>query len=117
MKTRKELKEEYKQRSPRMGIFAIRNISNGKLFVGRATNLDLIWNAEQFKLGAGGHPNRGLQQDWKELGAVHFVFEVLHELKPSDDPAYDARSELLALERLTIEDLQSFGDKGYNKAI
>jgi hypothetical protein len=115
MKTRKELKDEYKQAIPRMGIFAIRNITNGKRYIARATNLDLIWKGEQFKLNAKGHPNRALQQDWNDSGAANFTFEILHELKPSDDPATDTRSELLALEQLAIEDLQPFGEKGYNK--
>lgn len=115
MKTRKELQNEYKQMKPRMGIFAIRNIATGKLYVGRATNLDLIWNGEKFKLDSGGHPNRELQQDWKDSGPENFTFEVLHELKLSDDPAVDARRELMALEQMTIEDIQSFGEKGYNR--
>ncbi|MDP4200904.1 MAG: GIY-YIG nuclease family protein [Bacteroidota bacterium] len=115
MKTRKELQNEYKQMKPRMGIFAIRNITSGRIYVARATNLDLIWNAERFKLDSGGHPNRELQQDWNACGSDNFNFEVLYELKPSDDPAVDARSELLALEALTIEDLQPFGEKGYNR--
>ena len=116
MKTRKELKDEYKQAKPRMGIFAIRNLTNGKLYVARATNLDLIWKGEQFKLNANGHPNKSLQQDWNSSGAENFSFEILHELKLSDDPATDARSELLALEQLVIEDMQPFGERGYNKA-
>jgi hypothetical protein len=116
MKTRKELKDEYKQLKPRMGIFAIRNHANGKLYIARATNLDLIWNGEQFKLNANGHPNKSLQQDWNESGVENFSFEILHELKASDDPATNERSELLALEQLVIEDMRPFGERGYNKA-
>jgi hypothetical protein len=116
MKTRKELKDEYKQAKPRMGIFAIRNITNGKRYVARTTNLDLIWNGEQFKLNAKGHPNQALQQDWNDSGAKNFAFEILHELKLSDDPATNDRNELIALEQLVIEDVQPFGEKGYNKA-
>jgi hypothetical protein len=115
MKTRKELKDEYKLMKPRMGIFAIRNITSGRIYVARSTNLDLVWNAEKFKLDSRGHPNRGLQEDWNNFGAKHFVHEILHELKPSDDPAQDVRSELKALEELTIEDLQPFGESGYNR--
>ena len=115
MKTRKELKDEYKQMKPRMGIFAIRHIASGRIYIARATNLDLIWNAEKFKLDSGGHPNHALQKDWNDFGAEQFVFEILHELKPSDDPAQDVRSELKALEELTIEDLQPFDEKGYNR--
>jgi hypothetical protein len=116
MKTRKELKKEYKLTKFRMGVFAIRNVANGKIFIGNAPNLDLIWNSQKFKLDLGGHTNEALQRDWKTFGAEKFVFEVLHELKLSDDPAVDARAELKALEELTIEEIQPFGKKGYNRA-
>ena len=114
-KTRKELKDEYKQMKFRMGIFAIRNLVNGKIYVAKSTNLDLIWKSEKFKLDLGGHTNAALQADWKLFGSENFAFEVLHELLPSDDPAVNERAELIALEALTIEDLQPFGENGYNK--
>ncbi len=116
MKSRKELIAEYKQRKPRMGIFAIRNVTNGKRYVARANDLDRIWNGEKFKLDAGGHTNRDLQEDWKRCGEDQFAFEILHELQYSDDTA-DPKAELAELERLTIEDLQPFGEKGYNRNI
>ncbi len=81
----------------------------------RATDLDKIWNAEQFKLDAGGQPNRALQADWNEFGASNFALEVLHELKHSDEPSVDMKSELLALEQLTIEDMQPSIEKGYHR--
>jgi hypothetical protein len=114
MKTRKELKDEYKLMKPRMGIFAIKNKQSGKIYIGRATNLDIIWNGEKFKLDAGGHQNPALQKDWNEFGAENFAFEVLHELMLLDDPAVNARAELIALEEMTIEDMQPFGERGYN---
>ncbi len=33
MTTRKELKEEYKQRKTQMGVFQIRNTENGNVFI------------------------------------------------------------------------------------
>jgi group I intron endonuclease len=114
-KTRKELKEEYKQKKFPMGVFSITNISNGKVYIGSSTNLDLIWNSDKFKLDMGGHKNPGLQEDWKKYGQENFSFEILHELEPSNDPAVDMRSELKALEELTIDELQPFGEKGYHK--
>ncbi len=97
-----------------MGIFAIRNQSNGKLYVARAQDLDRIWNGEQFKLDSGGHPNRELQADWKDFGPANFTFEVLHELNYSDDPAADPKADLAALEQLVLDELQPYDEKGYN---
>jgi hypothetical protein len=67
-KSRKELKEEYKQRKPKIGVFQIRNILNGKIFIGSSINLDAAWNSQEFRLNAGAHPNAGLQKDWMALG-------------------------------------------------
>ena len=114
-KTRKELKEEYKQMKFPMGVFAIKNISIGKVYIGNSNNLDLIWNSDKFKLDMGGHKNPGLQEDWKKFGAENFTFEILHELILSDDPAVDVRAELIALEELTIEEMQPYGEKGYHR--
>ncbi len=115
MKTRKELINEYKQTKFRMGVFAIRNISNGKIFIGSAPNLDLIWNSQKFKLELGGHSNEALQQDWKIYGGDNFTFEILHELTQSDDPSTNARAELKTLEELALEEIQPYGEKGYHK--
>ena len=115
MKTRKELIKEYKMKKPRLGVFQIRNISNGKIFVRGAFDLETIWSSQQFKLELGGHTNEALQKDWKEFGADKFEFLVLHELKSADDPSVDARAELKALEDLCLEELQPYGERGYNR--
>ena len=115
VKSRKEIINEYKQTKFRMGVFAIRNNANGKIFIGSAPNLDLIWSSQKFKLDLGGHTNEALQKDWKEFGAEKFTFEVLHELKHTDDPAADYRAELKTLEEMTIEEIRPFGEKGYHR--
>ncbi len=114
MKTRKELTREYKQRTPHVGVFQIKNKANGKIFVGSSTALDTIWNSIRFRLDSGNYPNAGLQHDWKSLGAEAFDFQILHVLKLDDNSTTDIRSELSGLEALTLEDLQPYGEKGYN---
>lgn len=42
MKTKKELTEEYKQLKFKMGLFQIRNVINGKIFVESSINLYAI---------------------------------------------------------------------------
>lgn len=115
MKTKKEIKQEYKQKKFRMGVFQIRNLSNGKVFISSSVNLDAIWNRHKFQLGMGSHPNKDLQKDWNESGAGNFIFEILEELKVSDDPAIDNAKETEVLEEMVIEKIQPFGDRGYNK--
>jgi hypothetical protein len=114
-KSRKELKDEYKQKAPEMGVFQIRNIKNGKLFIGSTTTLGTIWNSQKFQLELNGHTNKELQAAWNAMGADAFVFEVLHTLKPNEERTQNPRDEARALEQMTIEDLQPFGEKGYHK--
>lgn len=117
MMTKKELRNEYKLKPPEMGVYQIRNTVTGKIFVGSTTTLGTIWNSQRFQLETGNHRSVELQQDWQKYGAEAFVFEPLHQLKLSDDPAFDARRELKGLEELTVEELQPFGAKGYNKPV
>jgi hypothetical protein len=114
MKTRKELKEEYKQMKFTMGVFRIRNIKNGKVFIGSSNDLKAIWNAQRFQLEAGLHQNAALQAEWKEMGAECFVYEIIEEILPSDDKPLDYNKEVKTLEQLLIEEIQPFGDKGYH---
>jgi hypothetical protein len=115
MKTRKELKEEYKQMKFTMGVFRIRNIVNGKVFIGSSNDLKAIWNAQKFQLEAGLHQNAGLQIEWKEFGPENFVYEIVEEILPSEDKVIDYDKEIKALEQLVIDDAQPFGDKGYHR--
>lgn len=103
MKTKKEMREEYKQLKFPMGVFQIRNVKSGKVFVGSSMNLDKIWNRHKFQLEMGGHKSKSLQKDWNELGAECFVFEVLEEIKESDDPSVDNAREVEVLLEMVVE--------------
>jgi hypothetical protein len=112
-KTRKELVAEYKELKHPMGVYQIRNTENNKVYVAGSLNLRAAWNQEQFKLDGGLHMNAALQSDWKTFGKDKFAFEVLFELKLADDAA-DPRAQVKELETMTIEEVQPFGDRGYN---
>ncbi|MHB8906812.1 MAG: GIY-YIG nuclease family protein [Melioribacteraceae bacterium] len=112
---KKELKKQYKQTLPPMGVYQIRNLVNGKIFIGSSKNLNGKSNSFRFQLSAGLHINRQLQTDYTQFGEDNFVFEVLDYLEPKEDLAYDFTSDLVTLEELWIEKLQPFGEKGYNK--
>jgi hypothetical protein len=116
VKSRKELKDEYKLKATEMGVFQIRNLTNGKVFVGSTTTLGTIWNSQKFQLELGGHPNKELQAEWNAMGVDAFVFEVLHTLKPNEESSQNPREEVRALEQMTIEELQPFGENGYHRA-
>ncbi|MFN0173347.1 MAG: GIY-YIG nuclease family protein [Saprospiraceae bacterium] len=115
MKTRKELTEEYKQTKFRMGVFQIRNVVNEKIFIESSINLDAIWNRHRLELDFGGHRNKNLQKDWKEFGDDKFKFEILSEIEHREAVAVDYKQELKLLEKMYLEELQPFEEKGYNQ--
>lgn len=112
---RKELKEAYKERKFKMGVYQIRNTVNGKIFVDGSTNLESIWKRYRFELSMGGHKNAALQQDWKTFGEENFVFEVLSEIAEQEDQTPDYNKEVKLLKEMYLEELQPFEERGYNK--
>jgi hypothetical protein len=98
-----------------MGVFQIKNLKNGKIFIGSSLDLKAFWNAQKWQLDFGMHRNALLQADWKEFGADQFIYEILGLVEYSDDAAVDYKKEVKVLEELYMEELQPFEDKGYNK--
>ena len=115
MKTKKELKEEYKHMKFPMGVFQIRNTVNGKIFVDSSTNMNAKWNRNKLQLSVGNHPNKELQKDWNEFGEKAFEFEVIEELKHNDKKDIDYKKEVALLEEMLMDEMQPFGERGYNK--
>ena len=115
MKTKKELKEEYKQMKFRMGVFQIRNTVNNKIFVESSTDLVSIWNRHRFQLNLGSHPNSGLQKDWNAMGEDKFTYEIVSEVKHSETEKVDYQKEVKLLEEMVLEELQPYNEKGYNR--
>jgi len=113
---RSEIKRAYKQQAPAMGVFQIRNTANGKIYVGSSRNLEGERNSRLFQLKMGKIVfNRELQQDLTQYGADKFEFTVLAVLdKP--EPGVDVEPALAALELHWLEQLQPFGEAGYNSA-
>lgn len=114
MKSRKEIHREYKERVIPAGVFQVKNTANRKILLGSSLNLEGPLNRHRFMLRIGSHTNKALQQDWDEFGADHFVFEILEVVQVKDDPNFNLKDELTLLEQIWLEELQPFGDRGYN---
>jgi hypothetical protein len=84
---------EYKKRESTTGIFAVRCIASGVVWVGKAPNLDTIQNRLWFALRHGGSPHRELQNAWHDHGPEALSFEVLETLEHEELPY--ARNALL----------------------
>ncbi len=115
MKTRKELKEAYKQMKYPMGVFQIRNLSNGKVFIGSSLDLNAVWHSHRIQLNFGNHSNDALQKEWKAMGAENFVYEILEEIKEVEGKEINYAKEVKTLEIMMIEEIMPFGEKGYHR--
>ncbi|HEY6952434.1 MAG TPA: GIY-YIG nuclease family protein [Bacteroidota bacterium] len=116
MKTRQEIKREYKERPKPAGVFQVKNNANGKVLLGSSLNLEGPLNSHKFMLSIGSHKNSALQSDWNKFGPDKFTFEILEVVKVKDDPNFNLEDELTLLEEIWIEKLQPFGERGYNSA-
>jgi hypothetical protein len=112
---KKRLKKEYRETPRPMGVFLIRNMANDKVFLGAGLDLVGTMNRHKFQLTKGNHPNQRLQGDWKELDGSNFAFEILDQITPPADPAFDSKAELEFMEKLWLQELQPFGERGYNQ--
>lgn len=106
MNSKKENKNAYKQLIFRAGIFQIKNLQNGKIFLKTSTDLDRAFNSDRFQLKVGSHRNSQLQADWNALGSENFEFSIFDELKTAESATIieiqkDLR-ELLELHRTEL---------------
>jgi hypothetical protein len=87
----------FRERKAVAGIFAVRCVANGQVWVGRTPNLLAIWNRLTFSLRQGANANPSLQAAWREHGAERFVFDEIERL---EEEALDFVRDSLLKERL-----------------
>ncbi len=66
------------------GIYQIRCIPTGKIYVGSAVNLRVRWRDHCRKLHLGEHINLHLQNAWNKYGEENFEFSVLEFVEEPD---------------------------------
>ena len=115
MLDKKELKKQYKQTLTPMGIYQIKNLVNGKIFIEKGKNLPGNLNSAKFQLKMGTFTNEELQNDYNRLGEEKFSFEVIDRLEPKEDLGYDYTEDLNVLEEMWLEKLQPYDESGYHK--
>jgi len=114
-KQNKALTQQYKEASRPLGVFLIRNNQTDRVFLGKGIDLRGTINRHKFQLSTGTHPNRELQADWNQLGANNFAFEIIEELQPRNETSFDSKRELEFMEKMWLDKLKPYGDRGYNK--
>jgi len=82
--SKKELKEQYRNREEIGGVYCIRCIAADRLWVKATTNLDSAKNRFAFNVSMNSSPETGMLESWKKYGASSFSFEVLEEIKKKE---------------------------------
>ncbi|MDD3875806.1 MAG: GIY-YIG nuclease family protein [Bacteroidales bacterium] len=114
MKTKKEIRNEYKSMTFRAGIFQIINKKENKIYLKTTTDLDRAYNSDIFQLKAGMHKNHGLQNDWNLLGQDFFEFKPFDEIKIKEDAnPNEIKQELNDLLELHMLELKRKGQLMY----
>lgn len=92
-------------RIPRAGVYAIKNLVNGRVYVGGSTDLKRRMNGHAKTLRDGGAPNQQIWEDLKRYGVDAFSLVVLERT--------DQREQLPELEKAWADRLNAFTE-GYN---
>lgn len=111
---KKKLIKQYKETLQPMGVYQIKNLVNGKIFIGSSKNLPGKINGQKFQLNLGSHPHEELQKDYNEAGEANFLFEILDYLEPKEDKNYDYTEDLEILKEMWMEKLDTKSPSGYN---
>lgn len=118
MDRKKELKLQYKQRKPDMGVFIIRSKGKNKCYIEATKDLRGRINGTKVRLDAGMHPNKELKKDWEDSGSGDFTIEVLENLQyDKDESKTDYTEELALLQLIWEEKLQKENMEFYRKNI
>ncbi len=84
---KKEITRAWAGRDRRQGVFAVRCLASGELWVSTTRNLESQRNGVWFALRQGGHPNKAVQAAWNAHGEANFSYEVLEELSEEGSTA------------------------------
>ncbi|MEL7565896.1 MAG: GIY-YIG nuclease family protein [Dehalobacterium sp.] len=104
MDRKRELKLQYKQRKPEMGVFIIRCKINNKCYIQTARDFRAGINGAKARLGGGLHPYIELQKEWNEFGGENFFIDILETLEYDKDESKTDYTEDLALLQMIWEE-------------
>ena len=114
---KKQIKEDYKSKRQPVGIFAVHNLPDNKMFIGTSKDLQSVIKRFEFTLNMKSFPFQNLIDDYKRLGKNNFAIKVLDELEIKDETELEIDRELKTLEEMWVEKLKNEGVGFYNKKI
>ncbi|MCL1816231.1 MAG: GIY-YIG nuclease family protein [Clostridiales bacterium] len=104
MDRKRELKEQYRNSKPPMGIVAFSCLPTEKTYLACAKDTKAVINSKRFQLENGSCFNRNMQADWNAYGAAGFDIRVVETLEYDKDEAKtDYNADLAALRDICRE--------------
>jgi len=97
---------QYKNSANKNGIYFIRNIINGRLYVGSTVRFKKRSHDHIASLKTNRHSNKYLQNDFNKCGEEAFIFEVIEVV--------EEKSQLLIREQYYIDQFYDSQDQCYN---
>ena len=88
---RKELLQQYSERPPQDGVFALRNAATNEVWIGVSRNLDTQRNGLWARLLNGMLINKDVQASWKAHGEAAFTYEIVERFTESDPHVIERR--------------------------
>jgi hypothetical protein len=102
---KKKCREEFENKKVAMGILALKNCENGKIFLKPTLNAEAWINKAKFMLNNGQFENVDLQYEWTIMGEDRFTFEMLEVLKENDSPFFNHQKALVKMKEAICESL------------
>ncbi len=100
---KQRLKQEAKEHKNTMGVLAVKNTINGRVYIQGAINLEALVNKIKFLLKLGQFSNVEVQKDWNENGEQAFVFEHIVVTEPKENRYTNYREEVSKAEKAAKE--------------
>ena len=105
-KSKKELREKYKDRKVVGGVYLIRNSENSRILICSTADLQSSINRFEFAKKTGSCVDLKLQGDWSKCRGASFNFEVLEELNREEtQTANEFMDDILVLKNLWMDKL------------
>lgn len=67
-----------------IGIYQIRNLINGKSYIGSSMRIKYRWKQHEFRLKKGNHHSYKLQRAWDKYGEDNFEFKIIEVVDDVD---------------------------------
>jgi group I intron endonuclease len=92
------------------GVYQIKNLVNGKVYIGSSVNIKARWSAHKSTLRKNSHHSAALQRAWDKYGESSFEFSIL-ELAPSGPEMFERETH-----HVRVNDSAN-GRDGYNTLV